>query len=99
MKKWFIELKGGSFYTFGELVTMFLNHLQLIVCYDVVTELPANFEQDKAIHISDHIREWHIRKILIKAYIPNDFILEWFFKSLQLKVSKDVSLLRVLTKE
>ena len=55
MAKWYIELTGGSFATFGELATMFLNHFQSHVRYDVGTDLLANFQQDKATHISDHI--------------------------------------------
>jgi len=56
--KWYIELTGGIFSTFGELDTMFLNHFQLLVCYDVETDLLANFQQDKETHISNHIKEW-----------------------------------------
>ena len=53
--KWYTELAGGSFDTFGDLATIFLNHFQLPVCYDAGTELLANFKQDDATHISDHI--------------------------------------------
>jgi hypothetical protein len=35
---------------------VFLNHFQLLVRYDVGTELLANFEQTKADHISNHIQ-------------------------------------------
>ena len=42
-------------------------------------------------HISDHIQEWCRRKWLIKAFIPPDFLLEWFLKSLLPYVVKDVS--------
>ena len=42
--KWYIELTGGSFSTFGDLATMFLNHFQLHVHYDAGTELLANFK-------------------------------------------------------
>jgi hypothetical protein len=50
-----------------------------------------DFHQDKATHISDHIQEWHRWKRLIKAYIPPEFLLEWFLKSLLPYISKDVS--------
>jgi hypothetical protein len=56
--KWYIELDRSRYSTFGELAMVFLNHFQLPVRYDVDTELLANFEQTKADHISDHIREW-----------------------------------------
>ena len=55
--KWYIELNGGSFATFGDLATIFLNHFQFPVRYDAGTELIANFKQDDATHISDHIQE------------------------------------------
>ena len=97
--KWYIELTGGSFATFGDMATTFLNHFQLPVCYDAGTELLANFKQDDATHISDHIQEWRRRKRLIKAHIPGEFLLEWFLKSLQSDISKDVSLSEVFSEE
>ena len=97
--KWYIELTWGNFDTFGELATMFLNHFQLPVHYDSETNLLANFQQDKSTHISNHIQEWRRRKRLIKAQIPNEFLLEWFLKSLQPEISKDVSLSGVFSKE
>jgi hypothetical protein len=69
---------------------VFLNHFQLPVHYDVGTKLLANFEQDKATHISDHIREWRRWKSLIKATVPPEFLLEWFLKSLLPYIYKDV---------
>lgn len=73
---------------------MFLNHFQLLVRYDVGTKLLASFQQDKATHIYYHIQKWRRRKMLIRAYIPNEFLLEWFLKYLQPQNSKDVSLSR-----
>jgi len=70
----------------------FLNHFQLVVRYDDGIELLATFRQDKATHISDHIQEWRWRKRLIKAKIPPKYHLEWFLKSLQPEISKDVSM-------
>ena len=72
--KWYIELTGGSFATFGELVVTFLNHFQLPIRYDAGTELLANFKQDDTTHIYDHIQEWQRRKRLIKAHIPGEFL-------------------------
>ena len=59
--------------------------------YDIGTELLSTFSQDKATHISDHIQEWRRRKILIKAFIPPEFLLEWFLKSLMPYIVKDDS--------
>lgn len=69
------------------------------VRYDAETKLLANFQQDQATHISNHIQEWRKRKRLIKADIPQEFLLEWFLKSSQPYISKDVSLFGVFTEE
>jgi hypothetical protein len=74
---------------------VFLNHFQLPVRYDVGTKLLANFEQDKATHISDHIQEWRRRKSFIKAMVSPEFLLEWFLKYLPPYISKDVVTLGV----
>jgi hypothetical protein len=89
--KWYIDIRGGTYRNFNQIVLFFLNHFQFSVCYDVGIELLSAFRQDKATHISDHIQEWHTRKRLIKAYIPLEFLLEWFLKSLLPYISKDVS--------
>jgi hypothetical protein len=73
------------------MVLVFLNHFQLPARYDVGLEILSNFWQDKATHVSDHIQEWRRWKRLIKAYIPPEFLLEWFLKSLLSYISKDVS--------
>jgi hypothetical protein len=70
-----------------------------LVHYDVGIELLSSFHQDKAMNISDHIQEWHRQKRLIKAYIPPEFFLEWFLKSLLPYISKDVSTFEVKSKE
>ena len=77
----------------------FLNHFQLPVRYDIGTKLLENFEQTKADHISDHIREWRRQKSLIKVPIPPTFLLEWFLKSLVPHLSKDVATSGVFSEE
>ena len=89
--KWYIELPKGTFVLFNDLAMTFLNHFQLPVRYDVGTELLSTFLQDKATHILDHIQEWRRRKRLIKSFIPPEFLLEWFLKSLLPYIAKDVS--------
>ena len=89
--KWYIELLGGTYYSFHYLTMNFLNHFQLPVCYDTITEILSTFRQDKATHISDHIEEWCRWKRMIKAFIPPEFLLEWFLKSLLPYIVKDVS--------
>ena len=71
----------------------------MFVRYEAGTELLANFQQDTITHILDHIQEWGRRKRFIKAEIPSEFLLEWFLKSLQPEISKDVSLSGVYIEE
>jgi hypothetical protein len=81
------------------MVLVFLNHFQFSIHYDVGIEIFSAFHHDKATHISNHIQEWHRQKRLIKAYIPPEFLLEWFLKSLQPFILKDVSTSRVTSEE
>jgi hypothetical protein len=97
--KWYIELDCSRYSSFDELVMAFLNHFQLLVRYDIGTELLDNFSQTKVDHISDHIREWRCRKSLIKVPIPPTFLLEWFLKSLVPHFSKDIVMLGVFSEE
>ena len=59
------------------------------------SNLLLTFWQDKATHISNHIQEWRRRKRLIKSFIPPEFLLKWFLKSLLPYIAKDVSTSRV----
>ena len=59
--------------------------------YDIGVELLSTFQHDKATHISDHIQEWRRQKRLIKAFMPPEFLLEWFLKSLLPYIAKNVS--------
>ena len=68
-----------------------MNKFHLSINYDVGTDLLSTFQKDKATHISDHIQEWHRRKRLIKDFIPPEFLLEWFLKSLLPYIANDVS--------
>jgi hypothetical protein len=97
--KWYIEILGWAFKNFNLMVLVFVNHFQFLVRYDVVIEIMLTFHHDKTTHITDHIQEWHRRKRLIKAYIPSDFLLEWFLNALQPHISKDVSTFGVTYEE
>ena len=59
----------------------------------------STFRQDKARHISDHIQEGCRQKWLIKDFIPLEFLLEWFLKSLLPYIRKDVSTSEVQNEE
>ena len=97
--KWYIELPRGAFALFNDLAMNFLNHFQLLVRYDISIELFSTFCKDKATHISDHIQEWCRWKRLIKAFIPSEFLLEWFLKSLFPYIAKDISTSGVINEE
>jgi hypothetical protein len=55
--KWYIELDSSRYSYFSDFAMIFLNHFQLPVRYNVGTELLTNFQQTKADHILDHIRD------------------------------------------
>ena len=97
--KWYIEIPSTAYDIFLDLATVLLNQFQLLVRYDVGTDLLSVFQQNKATHISDHIQEWRRRKRIIKATIPPEFLLEWFLKSLLPYISKDISTSGVTTEE
>ena len=99
MTKWYIEFPRGNYTSFNNLAMTFLNHFQLPVRYDAGTELLSTFRQEKSRHISNHIQEWCRRKRLIKAFIPLEFLLEWFLNSLLPYIAKDVSTSRVQNEE
>jgi hypothetical protein len=69
----------------------------LLVRYDADLELFSALHQDKATHISNHIQEWSKWKRLIKAYIPQYFLLKWLLKYLFSYISKDVSTFRIIS--
>ena len=42
-------------------------------------------------YISDHIHEWRRRRRLVKVFIPDQILAEWFIKLLLPKITKDVA--------
>lgn len=42
-------------------------------------------------HISDHIREWLRSRRMVKTYVPDQLLAEWFIKSLLPSVTEDVA--------
>ena len=50
-------------------------------------------------YISDHIHEWRHRRRLVKVFIPNQILEEWFIKSLLPKIIEDVAKGSVITEE
>ena len=89
--KWYIELPRGYFDNFTTLATIFLTHFQLPIRYKTGTELFTNFKQSNATHISDHIHEWRRRRRIVKTFVLDQLLAEWFIKYLLPSITKDVA--------
>lgn len=69
------------------------------VRYDNGTELLTSLKQSTSTYISDHIHEWRRRRRLVKVFIPDQILAEWFVKSLLPKITEDVAKAGVVTEE
>ena len=94
-----IELPQHSFVDFSALETVFLTHYQLPIRYEIGTEILTSLCQNTSTHISDHIHEWRRQRRLIKAHIPDQFLADWFTKSLLPPIIGDGAMGGVVTKE
>ena len=74
--KWYIELAPASFVDFSSITTTFLNHFQLLVCYETRMELLTSFKKNDSTHIFCHIHEWRQRRRMIKAKISRWFLVD-----------------------
>ena len=63
------------------------------------TELLTSLRKSTYTHISNHIHEWRRRRSLIKEEIPDQFLADWFVKSLLPTVCRDGAMLESMTKE
>lgn len=97
--KWYIELPRASFENFSALATTFLTHFQLPIRYETGTKILTNFKQTTATHISDHIHERRRRRRMVKTYVPDQLLVEWFIKSLLPAITEDVAKGGVVTEE
>jgi hypothetical protein len=77
----------------------FLTHYQLLIRYEMGTEILSSFKQTKATHISDHIHEWRRRRSLIKLKHLDQLLTEWFTKSFVNDIAHDISMGGVVTEE
>jgi hypothetical protein len=57
--KWYVDEKLGSHVTFESLAKAFFAFFQLSVRHDTGLELIFEYKQTSAIHIDNHIHEWH----------------------------------------
>ena len=97
--KWYIELPRALFHYFSTLATTFLTHFQFPIKYETGTELLANFKQLDSTHISDHIHDLRHCHWLVKTYVPDQLLAEWFTKYLLAPIIEDVAKGGVVTKE
>ena len=77
----------------------FLNHFQLPVQYETSTHLLTSLKQNTATHISDHMHEWRRQRQLIKFYILDGLLTEWFTKLFVNKIVKDIAMGGCVTEE
>ena len=84
---------------FSALATVFLTHFQLPIHYEMGIDILTSLRQNTSTHISDHIHEWRRQRRLIKAPILDQFLADWFTKSLLPPISQDVDMGGVVTEE
>ena len=59
----------------------------------------TNFKHTNATHISDHIHEWHRRRRMVKKFVLDQLLAEWFIKSLLPSITQYVAKGGVFTEE
>lgn len=74
-------------------------HFQLPIWYEMGTGLLTPLRQNTATHVSDHIHEWRWCKRLVKVPFLDALLEDWFTKSLFPKISCDIDMCRIVTKE
>jgi hypothetical protein len=77
--------------TFESLAKAILAFFQLPVHHDTGLEILFECKQTSAMHISDHIHEWHRRCSLCKEETTKEQRLDWFLQSLVSILAKDVA--------
>ena len=54
-------------------------------------KLLSSFKETNATHISNHINEWCLHRRMVKTFVPDQLLAEWFIKSLLPYITKDVA--------
>lgn len=54
-------------------------------------EVLTNFKQTTATHILDHIHEYCHHRRIVKIFVPDQLLFEWFIKSLLPSITEDVA--------
>ena len=76
-----------------------MTHFQLPIRYETGMELLTNLKHINATHISDHIHEWCHHRRMVKTFVPDQLLFEWFIKSLLPSITEDVAKGGVVTEE
>ena len=92
VEKWYIELPRSTFHDFNSLAMAFLTHFQLLFRYETGTYLLTSLKQDTVMHISDHIHEWRRRRRMIKFWIPDQLLTDWFTTSFVPPIAWDIAM-------
>lgn len=50
----------------------------------------TNFKKTTSTHISEHIHKWWRRRRMVKTYVPDQLLAEWFINSLLPSIIEDV---------
>ena len=51
----------------------------------------TNFKQSDCTHSSNHIHEWRRHFPLVNTFVPDQLLMEWFFKYLLAPISEDMT--------
>ena len=97
--KWYIELLCNKFTYFSSLEMVFLTRFQLPILYDMGTKILTSLSKSTSTHISNHMHEWRRHRRLIKVEILDQFLIDWFVKSLFPTLSKDVAISGAMIEE
>ena len=81
--------QGWLLYTYSIQISVLL-HIQSPLCV-IGIFCECNCSNTWVQFPRDHIQEWSRLKRFIKSFIPLEFLLEWFLKSLLPYIAKDVS--------
>lgn len=74
-------------------------HFHLHVRYEIGTHLLTSLKKNKATRISNNIHEWRRHHHLIKFYIPDQLLIEWFTKTFANHIAKDITMGGTITEE
>jgi hypothetical protein len=90
--KWYIDQPRNIHRAFKSIVKVFLSFFQFPIFHDLGIEILTTCAQTTTTHISIHIHEWHIWRVVCKSNLNDIFLKDYFQKSLLPPISKDVAM-------